>query len=121
MVKKILICDDEPAIVESLSYLARREGYEAITAQDGDEALATAQRTMPDLIFLDVMMPGKSGFEVCRELRRDARTKEIYIAILTARGEGSDEIRGRVVGADDYITKPFSPRQLSARIREIPG
>jgi two-component system, OmpR family, alkaline phosphatase synthesis response regulator PhoP len=121
MGKKILICDDEPSIVESLSYLARREGYEAVTAQDGNEALAKAKGTLPDLILLDLMMPGKSGFEVCRELRRDSRTKGIYIAILTARGEESDEIRGKVVGADDYITKPFSPRQLRARIHEILG
>ncbi len=121
MAKKILICDDEPSILEAMSYLARREGYEAITAQDGEEALKKACDMIPNLIFLDIMMPGKTGFEVCRELRRNQSTKGIYIVILTARGEESDEIKGKVVGADEYITKPFSPRNLTERMRAILG
>src|SRR4030066_1893674 len=112
MPKKVLICDDEPYIIESLSYLVKREGYEVITAEDGEEAFNKAKEILPDLIFLDVMMPKKSGFEVCQQLKKDERTKGIYIVILTARGEESDEKRGKEAQADEYITKPFSPKRL---------
>ena len=121
MAKKVLICDDEPYIIESLSYVAKREGFEVIIAEDGEEGLNKAKAVNPDLIFLDVMMPKKSGFEVCEQLKKDENTKGIYIIILTARGEESDERRGIEVGADEYITKPFSPRKLSARLHEILG
>ena len=121
MAKKILICDDEPYVIESLSYLAKREGYEVVTAEDGEDGLAKAKENLPGLIFLDVMMPKKSGFEVCRQLKRNERTKGIYIIILTARGEEFDETRAREVGADEYITKPFSPRKLSEKIHGILG
>ena len=121
MAKKVLICDDEPYIIESLSYVVKREGFEVIIAEDGEEGLNKAKETNPDLIFLDVMMPKKSGFEVCEQLKKDESTKGIYIIILTARGEESDEKRGNEVGADEYITKPFSPRKLSARLHEILG
>ena len=119
MAKKVLICDDEPHIIESLSYLVKREGYEVITAEDGEEGYSKAKDFLPDLVFLDVMMPKKSGFEVCQQLKMDERTKDIYVIILTARGEESDEKRAREAEADEYITKPFSPRRLSARIHEI--
>ena len=121
MPKKVLICDDEPYIIESLSYLVKREGYEVITAEDGEEAFNKAKEILPDLIFLDVMMPKKSGFEVCQQLKKDERTKDIYIIILTARGEECDEKRGKEAEADEYIVKPFSPRKLSAKIHEILG
>ncbi|RPJ10066.1 MAG: response regulator [Deltaproteobacteria bacterium] len=121
MAKKVLICDDEPYIIESLSYLVKREGYEVISAEDGEEGLSKAKEIHPDLIFLDVMMPKKSGFEVCHELKRDERTRDIYVIILTARGEEGDEKRGKEAEADEYITKPFSPRKLSARMHEILG
>ncbi|OGP95556.1 MAG: two-component system response regulator [Deltaproteobacteria bacterium RBG_16_47_11] len=121
MPKKVLICDDEPYIIESLSYLVKREGYEVITAEDGEEAFNKAKEILPDLIFLDVMMPKKSGFEVCQQLKKDERTKGIYIVILTARGEESNEKRGKEAEADEYIVKPFSPRKLSAKIHEILG
>ena len=119
MAKKVLICDDEPHIVESLRYLVKREGYEVITAEDGEEGYSKAREILPDLVFLDVMMPKKSGFEVCRQLKMDERTKDIYVIILTARGEESDEKMAREAKANEYLTKPFSPKRLSARIHEI--
>jgi DNA-binding response OmpR family regulator len=121
MAKKVLICDDDPYIIESLSYLVKREGFEVVTAEDGEEGLNKAKEFLPDLMFLDVMMPKKSGFELCRQLKKNERTKDIYIIILTARGEESDEKRGEEAAADEYITKPFSPRKLSARLHEILG
>ncbi len=121
MAKKVLICDDEPYIIESLSYLVKREGYEVVAAEDGQEGLNKAREILPDLIFLDVMMPRISGFEVCQQLKEDERTKGIHIIILTARGEEFDERRGKEAAADEYITKPFSPRKLSAKIHEILG
>jgi two-component system, OmpR family, alkaline phosphatase synthesis response regulator PhoP len=121
MAKKILICDDEPYVTESLSYLVKREGYQVMTAEDGEDGFNKAREILPDLIFLDVMMPKRSGFEVCEELKKDERTKGIYIIILTARGEEFDEKRAKEAGADEYITKPFSPRQLSEKIHGILG
>ncbi len=119
MGKRILICDDEPHIVESLSYLVKREGYEAMIATDGEEGLQKAREARPDLILLDLMMPKLSGFDVCARLKNDEKTKDIYIIILTARGEEADELRGKELGADEYMTKPFSPRQVRARLHEI--
>ncbi|MBI4619448.1 MAG: response regulator [Desulfobacterales bacterium] len=121
MAKKVLICDDDACIIESLSYVVKKEGYEVITAEDGEDALKKAKKTRPDLIFLDVMMPYKTGFEVCEELRKDSATEGVYIIMLTAKGEESDEARGKEVGVNEYITKPFSPRKLRARLREILG
>jgi DNA-binding response OmpR family regulator len=119
MAKRVLICDDEPHIVESLSYLVKKEGYEAITAMDGEEGLEKARGTMPHLVLLDIMMPKMSGFEVCKALKMDGETKGIFIIILTARGEEADELRGKEVGADEFITKPFSPRKIRSRLHEI--
>ncbi len=121
MGKKVLICDDEPYVIESLSYLVKREGYEVITAEDGEEGFNKAREMLPDLMFLDVMMPKRSGFEVCQRLKEDERTKAIHVIILTARGEELDEIKGKEAKADGYITKPFSPRSLSVKIHEILG
>lgn len=121
MTKKVLICDDEPHIIESLAYVVRREGYEAITAEDGEEGLKKANEMSPDLIILDIMMPKRTGFEVCEQLKKGERTKDIYVIILTARGEEADEVKGERAGADEFITKPFSPRRLSTRLHEILG
>jgi two-component system alkaline phosphatase synthesis response regulator PhoP len=121
MAKKVLICDDEPYVIESLSYLVKREGFHVITAEDGEDGFNKAKEILPDLIFLDVMMPKKSGFEVCQQLKKDERTKGIYIIILTARGEEFDEKRAKEAGVDEYITKPFSPRKLSEKIHGILG
>jgi DNA-binding response OmpR family regulator len=121
MPKRVLVCDDEPYIVESVSYVVRRAGYEVLVAEDGDAALAAAQRERPDLVFLDIMMPGLPGDEVCRRLKADPATRGIYVVILTARGQEEDERRAREMGADEFMTKPFSPRKLQARLQEILG
>jgi DNA-binding response OmpR family regulator len=114
---RILIVDDEPEIVRGLEDNLRFEGYQTSTAGDGREALAVAAREAPDLILLDIMMPGLSGWDVCRELR--GKGIDVPIIMLTARGEEGDRIRGLELGADDYITKPFSLRELLARVRAV--
>ena len=113
----ILIVDDEPEIVRGLEDNLRFEGYQTCAAGDGREALAVAAREAPDLILLDIMMPGQSGWDVCRELR--GRGIDVPIIMLTARGEEADRVRGLELGADDYITKPFSLRELLARVRAV--
>ena len=113
--EKILIVDDQEELLRGLAVNFRREGYEVLTATSGEAALGLAPREAPDLIVLDVMMPGMSGFDVCRELRR--RGIETPIIMLTARGEEIDRVVGLEVGADDYLTKPFSLRELLARVR----
>jgi DNA-binding response OmpR family regulator len=117
--KKVLICDDEPYILESVSYVAREGGYEVFTAEDGEEALQTARKELPDLIFLDLMMPRRNGFQVCQALRAEEATKAIHIIILTARGQEIDRVQGEKAGANDYLTKPFSPRKLRQKMKEI--
>ena len=114
---RILIVDDEPEIVRGLEDNLRFEGYQTSTAADGREALAVAAREAPDLILLDIMMPGLSGWDVCRELR--GQGIDVPIIMLTARGEEGDRVRGLELGADDYVTKPFSLRELMARIRAV--
>ena len=121
MPKRVLICDDEPYIVESVSYVVRRAGFDVLTAEDGDEALAAARRERPDLVFLDIMMPGIPGDEVCRRLKQDPATKSTHVVILTARGQEEDERRAMEMGADEFMTKPFSPRKLRARILQVLG
>jgi two-component system alkaline phosphatase synthesis response regulator PhoP len=121
MPKRVLVCDDEPYIVESVSYVVRRAGYEVLVAEDGDAALAAARREKPDLIFLDIMMPGVTGDEICRRLKADPETRGMYVVILTARGQEEDERRALELGADEFMTKPFSPRKLQARLQEILG
>ncbi len=120
MTRRILIVDDEPNIVISLEYLMRREGYEVAVAGDGEAALQAAAATPPpDLVVLDVMLPRLSGFEVCRRLRADPRLAGLRILMLTARGGEAEVARGAELGADAYVTKPFSTRELVARIREL--
>ncbi len=121
MPKRVLVCDDEPYIVESVSYVVRRAGFEVLIAEDGDTALATARREKPDLVFLDIMMPGLTGDEVCHRLKADPATRGIHIVILTARGQEEDERRAMETGADEFMTKPFSPRKLRARLFEVLG
>ncbi len=119
MNKKVLICDDEPFILESVKHVVKREGYETITAEDGLKGVELAKREIPDLMILDVMMPGKTGYEVCKILKSEAGTKDIFVIILTARGQELDEKLGLEAGADEYMTKPFSPRKLRQRLHEI--
>ena len=121
MKKRVLVCDDEPYIVESVSYVVRKAGFEVETAEDGEEALAVAQKSRPDLIFLDIMMPKISGYEVCRRLKEDPATRGAYIVMLTARGQDEDERKALDMGADEFMTKPFSPRKMRAKLHEVLG
>jgi DNA-binding response OmpR family regulator len=113
---RILVVDDEDAIVEVVTGYLEREGWEVLVARDGDAALATVASAQPDVVILDVMIPGPDGIEVCRRLRSFS---EASVIMLTARSEEVDKLVGLAVGADDYLTKPFSPRELVARIRAV--
>ncbi len=115
----ILVVEDDPALAELLRYNLAREGFAVTTAADGDAALAAAEDSPPDLMVLDWMIPGLSGIEVCRRLRRRDATRAMPIIMLTARGEETDRIEGLESGADDYMVKPFSPGELAARIRAV--
>lgn len=115
----VLIVEDEAALVELLTYNLERAGYETAVARDGEEAELMVQETKPDLVLLDWMLPYTSGIEICRRLRRRQETRSLPIVLLTARGEESDRVRGLEVGADDYVVKPFSPRELLARIAAV--
>ena len=107
---KILMIEDDRSLVEVLSYNLAREGFEVLTAFDGQDGLRQAQVKLPDLVVLDLMLPIKGGLEVCRELRMGARTRDIPIIMLTARGEESDQLIGFATGVDDYVTKPYSTK-----------
>src|SRR5665811_740716 len=113
---RVLVVDDERALAEVVASYLRREGFEAILAHDGPGAVAAAREAVPDLIVLDVMLPGFDGIEVCRQLRGFT---DAYIIMLTARDEEVDKVVGLSVGADDYLVKPFSPRELIARVRAM--
>ena len=119
MTAKILIVEDEPAIQELLVFNVMQAGFQALRAEDADSAWQQIRDNMPDLILLDWMLPNTSGVVLAKQLRADARSKDIPIIMLTARGDERDKILGLESGADDYITKPFSPRELMARIRAV--
>ena len=119
MTHKILVADDEPNIVISLEFLMKREGHEVLVARDGVQALETIRRERPDLVLLDVMMPGKTGFEVCQAVRADEALAGTRILLLTAKGRDTDVAQGLGLGADGYMTKPFSTKELAARVREM--
>ena len=119
MSTKILIADDEPNIVISLEFLMKREGYQVLVARDGVAALEAIRRERPALVLLDVMMPGKTGFEVCAEVRADESLAGVKIVMLTAKGRDTDVAQGMGVGADAYVTKPFSTRELAAKVKEL--
>ena len=121
MKHKVLIADDEPNILISLEFLMQREGHQVLLARDGDEALSLVRSERPALLLLDVMMPGKSGFEVCQAVRADESLASVKILMLTAKGRDTDQAQGLGVGADAYMTKPFSTRELAARVRELLG
>jgi DNA-binding response OmpR family regulator len=116
IVKKILVVDDEPTLVATLKYNLEREGYEVVTAADGESGLSAARDTRPDVIVLDLMLPGLDGLDVCRILRREMTAP---ILMLTAKTEEVDKVVGLELGADDYVTKPFSMRELLARVRAL--
>jgi len=117
----ILIADDEPNILVSLEYLMKREGFEVLLARDGEEALALARSAAPDLVLLDVMMPRLTGFEVCQALRSEPATAAMRVLMLTAKGREVDAAKGLGVGADGYVTKPFSTRDLVRQVRRLLG
>ena len=121
MAHKILIADDEPNIVISLEFLLKKEGFETAVAGDGEETLAKVASFKPDLLLLDVMMPKKSGFEVCEALRADAANVGLIIVMLTAKGRDTEVAKGLALGADAYVTKPFSTKDLVARVRSMLG
>ena len=116
---RLLLVEDDRALADLLSWHFEREGYEIVRTADGEEALLLAQERTPDLVILDWMIEGVTGIEVCRRLRRKAPTAHVPIIMLTARGEETDRIRGLETGADDYVTKPFSPRELLARVGAV--
>ena len=113
---KLLVVEDEDDIRELIAFNLEMSNFEVLKARDGEEAIQIAEKELPDTIILDVMLPGMDGFEVCRYLKKNVSTKEIPIIMLTARSEDSDVVTGLELGADDYITKPFSPRILIARV-----
>jgi two-component system phosphate regulon response regulator PhoB len=115
----ILVIEDDPDIVEMIRYNLERESFRVLGAYDGDRGLAEAIRALPDLVLLDLMMPGLDGLEVCARLRAQEATRGIPILMLTAKGEEADVVVGLEMGADDYLPKPFSPRELIARIRAL--
>ncbi|MHC4879898.1 MAG: response regulator [Planctomycetota bacterium] len=117
--QKVLVVEDDHALNEILVYNLQKEGYEVLTATDGQQGLAKAQTALPDLIVLDLMLPVVDGITICRQIRSDARTKHIRILMLTAKGEEVDEIVGFSMGADDYVTKPFKVKPLMSRIQAL--
>ena len=119
MIKRVLVVDDEPDAVELVAFNLKAAGFEVISAEDGEMALKKARNFAPDLIVLDVMLPSVNGLEVCKILRRDPATSELPIIMLTAKAGEIDRVLGLELGADDYVTKPFSPRELVLRIKNI--
>jgi phosphate regulon transcriptional regulator PhoB len=117
--KKILLVDDEPDLVQLVSYNLKKEGFTVSSASDGEDALQKIKKTEFNLILLDLMLPGIQGMEVCRILRNNPKTEHIPVIMLTARVEEADKVRGLETGADDYMTKPFSPKELIARVNAV--
>lgn len=116
---RIMVIEDEPDIAEVIAYNLEREGYSVSTADNGQHGLDQVLREPPDLVLLDLMLPGMDGIEVCRQIRAESHTARLPVIMLTAKGEESDVVLGLGIGADDYLTKPFSPRELVARIRAV--
>lgn len=116
---RILIVEDEPDILEMVRYNLAQAGFDVVVAEDGETALAHVRETIPNLVILDLMLPGLDGLDVCKSLKQDAKTRDVPILMLTARKEEVDRIVGLELGADDYVVKPFSPRELVLRIRAI--
>ncbi len=119
--KHVLIADDEANIVISLEFLMKREGHRVSVARDGEAALAAIRAERPDLVLLDVMMPGRTGFEVCQAVRADDALAGVKILMLSAKGRDTDVAKGQALGADAYMTKPFSTRELADKVRELLG
>jgi len=116
---RVVVIEDDPDILELIEYNLRREGFRVATATGGRSGLAAIAREKPDLVLLDLLLPGLNGLDVCRRLRADAATRDLPVIMVTARGEESDVVLGLGVGADDYVHKPFSPKELVARVRAL--
>jgi DNA-binding response OmpR family regulator len=116
---KILVVDDEPSIVRPLTFILKKKGYEVMTASNGEEGLHVAREQKPDLVFLDVMMPKKNGYEVCQEIKNDPTLQYMYVIILTARGVELSEEDKTSVGADEFMSKPFSPIRVVDKVSKI--
>ena len=119
MAKSILVVEDEPNIVLSLQFLMKKAGFDVRVAQDGDEALAQVEARAPDLILLDVMIPKRDGYDVCQTIRANPELAHIHIIMLTAKGREVDREKGLALGANDYVTKPFSTRDLTEKVKLI--
>lgn len=119
--KKVLIVDDDPNLIKSLGWVLTKEGYDFDAAQDGEEALVKAKETDPGVILLDIMMPRKSGYEVCAEVKSTPGMENINIVILSAKSQEIDREKGLAAGADEYITKPFSPQAVVDKVKQILG
>lgn len=117
--KKILIVDDEPNVVRTLTFVLRKEGYDVSTAVNGEEAIAKVKESKPNLMFLDIMMPKKDGYEVCRELKSDSGLCDIHIVMLSAKGQEADKEKALSVGANEFLSKPFSPNGVVGRVKEL--
>ncbi|MEQ8173013.1 MAG: response regulator [Candidatus Eremiobacterota bacterium] len=119
LTKKILLVDDEPYIIKSLSFVLEKKGYNVLCANNGDDALDKIKSYRPDLVLLDVMMPKKNGYDVCLEIRKYQEFKDLYIIMLTAKSQDVDKEKGLQAGANEYLTKPFSPVKMLQRLEEI--
>lgn len=121
MAKRVLIVDDEPNIVMSMEFLMKREGFEVAVAGDGEEAMRQIAEFRPDLVLLDIMMPKKSGYDVCQEIRANPACDGVKVLMLTAKGRDTEVAKGLAIGADAYMTKPFSTKDLVAKARQLLG
>ncbi len=119
MPRSVLVVDDEPNIVLSLEFIMKRAGFEVRVARDGEEALGAIEAAPPDLVLLDVMMPNRDGYDVCQTIRANPAWEGVYIIMLTAKGRDIEREKGMALGADDYITKPFSTREVIARVEQF--
>jgi len=117
--KRVLVVDDEPHLIKSLTFVLSKEGYEIDSAMDGVEALEKIRKSKPNLVFLDVMMPKKNGYDVCREVKADPSLRDVYIIMLTAKGQAVDKAKAFESQADEFISKPFSPLGVVARVKEL--
>lgn len=121
MSKTIVIADDEPHVLRSLEFILKKQGYSVVTAVNGEEALERVKETNPDLVFLDIQMPKMDGNSVLRHLRDDPNYQDLYIVMITAKGQEADRLNSLESGANEYVTKPYSPRKLIGRVKEILG
>jgi DNA-binding response OmpR family regulator len=119
--KKILVVDDEPNVIKSLTFVLRKEGYDVSSAANGEDAMTKIRESKPNLMFLDVMMPKKNGYEVCQEVKSDSSLSDIHIIMLTAKGQEADREKGLNAGADEFMTKPFSPMVVVDKVKELLG